>query len=194
MMQLVSFLAVGTGLLVLLLVAMRRQPSHAEGSAGELVTAKRTLESLQLGLLPAELVEQVFGRQDLAYISSIGSTKLTNLFMSERKRLALIWISQIRKQVRALKDFHVSRSRMFTHMSRWREFSIALDFAGLEIRCRVLQFLMQWRGPYAAPDFARRTALTAGRLCSVLDQSLAFLTPGIPAQLGSESGADGTTL
>jgi hypothetical protein len=194
MMQLVIFLAVGTGLLVLLLVAMLRQPSHAAGSAGELVTAKRTLESLQLGLLPAELVEQVFGRQDFAYVSSIGSDKLTNLFMSERKRLALMWIGQIRKQVRALKDFHVSRSRMFTHMSRWREFSIALDFAGLEIRCHVLELLMQWRGPYAATDFARRTALTAGRLCSILDQSLAFLTPGIPAHLGSESGADGTTL
>jgi len=194
MMQLVIFLAVGTGLLVLLLVAIRRQPSHAAGSAGELVTAKRTLESLQLGLLPADLVEQVFGRQDFAYISSIGSNELTDLFMSERKRLALMWIGQIRKQVRALKDFHVSRSRMFTHMSRWREFSIALDFAGLEIRCRVLQLLMRWRGPYAAPNFARRTATTAGRLCSVLDQCLAFLTPGTPARLGSESGADGTTL
>jgi hypothetical protein len=194
MMQLVIFLAVAIGLLVLLLVAMRRQPSHAAGSAGELVTAKRTLESLRLGLLPAELVEQVFGSQDFAYISSIGSNQLSNLFMAERKRLALMWIGQIRKQVRALKDFHISRSRMFTHMSRWREFSIAVDFASLEIRCYMLQLLLQWRGPYAVPDLARQTAMTAGRLCAVLDQSLAFLTPAVPARLGSESGMDGTTV
>jgi hypothetical protein len=193
MMQLVIFLAVAVGLLVLLLVAMRRQPSHAAGSAGELVTAKRTLESLQLGLLPTELVEQVFGQQDFAYISSIQSNELSKLFMAERKRLALMWIGKIRKQVRSLKHFHVSRSRMFTHMSRWREFSIALDFAGLETRCLVLQLLMQWRGPYAAPDFTRRTAMTAAQLCSALDQSLAFLTPAIPTRLGTESGADRTT-
>ena len=63
MMQLVIFLALAVGLLVLLLMATRRQPSHAAGSAGELVTAKKTLESLQLGLLPAELVDQILASE-----------------------------------------------------------------------------------------------------------------------------------
>jgi hypothetical protein len=192
MMQLAIFLAVAAGLLVLLLVALRRRPSDAAGSAGALVTAKRTLESLQFGLLPAELVGQVFGKRDLSYVETIGSNEIQNLFLAERKRLALRWIRGVRNQVRALKDFHVSRSRMFTQMSRWKELSLALDFAGLEVRCYVLQFLLQWRGPYAAPDFARKTAAAAGRVCSVMDQSLAFLTPSLPASLGTESGADET--
>jgi hypothetical protein len=194
MIQLVIFVAVALGLLVLLLMAMRRQPSHAAGSAGELVTAKRTLESLQIGLLPAELVDQIFGERDLTYVATIESHEIRSLFLSERKRLALTWIRRVRKQVRALKGFHVSRSRMFTQMSRRRELSLALDFAGLEGRCRVLQLLLLWRGPYAAPDFARRTAATAGRVCSTLDQSLAFLTPPIPVSLGSESDADGSMV
>ncbi len=194
MTQLVIFLAIAVGLLVLLLVAMRRQPAHAAGSAGELVTAKRTLESLQLGLLAPELVNQVFGRKDLSYIATIGSNEIRNLFLSERKHLALTWIRQVRRQVRALKDFHVSRSRMFTQMSRWKEFSLALDFASLEIQCDVLLFLLQWGGPYAAPNFARRTAALAGRVCSTLDQSFAFLTPPISASLARESEADGTLV
>ena len=194
MIQLIIFLAVAVGLLVLLLVAMRRQPSRAEGSAGELVTAKKTLESLQLGLLPAKIVERIFGQRDLTYVASIGSNEIRGLFLSERKRLALTWIGRVRKQVRALKDFHVSRSRMFTQMSRWKEFSLALDFARLEIHCRILQLMLEWRGPYAAPNFARRTAAKAGRLCSVLDQSLAFLTPSIPASLRSEPGAGRTVI
>lgn len=192
MTQLVTFLAIAVGLLVLLLVAMRRQPAHAAGSAGELVSAKKTLESLQLGLLPSELVEQLFGQRDLAYVEAMGSTEIRNLFLSERKHLALTWIRQVRRQVRALKDFHVSRSRMFTQMSRGKEFSLALDFASLEIQCDVLLFLLRWGGPYAAPDFARRIAATAGRVCSTLDQSLAFLTASISASLASESEADGT--
>ena len=194
MMQLIIFLAVVVGLLVLLVVAMRRQPARAAGSAGELVTAKKTLESLQSGLLPSELVEQVFGQRDLAYIEKMGSKGIRDLFLSERERLALMWIRMVRRQVRALKEFHVSRSRMFTQMSWWKEFSLAVDFTGLEIRCGILHFLLQWRGVYAAPDFARRTAAAAGRVCSTLDQSLAFLTPSIPVSLGAESDADGSMV
>src|SRR5579864_2602548 len=137
MTQLVTFLAIAVGLLVLLLVAMRRQPAHAAGSAGELVSAKKTLESLQLGLLPSELVEQLFGQRDLAYVEAMGSAEIRNLFLSERKHLALTWIRQVRRQVRALKDFHVSRSRMFTQMSRGKEFSLALDFASRSEERRV---------------------------------------------------------
>jgi hypothetical protein len=194
MTQFVIFLSVVVGLLVLLLVAMRRQPARAAGSAGELVTAKKTLESLQSGLLPPELVEQVFGQRDLAYVEKMGSKDIRDLFLSERKQLALTWIRMVRRQVRALKDFHVSRSRMFTQMSWWKEFSLALDFASLEIRCAILQILMRWRGAYAAPDFARRTAAAAGRVCSTLDQSLAFLTPSIPVSMGTESDADGSMV
>ena len=194
MTQLVIFLAVAVGLLVLLVVAMRRQPARAAGSAGDLVTAKRTLESLQLGLLPPELVERVFGQRDLAYVETMGSRDIRDLFLSERKRLAVTWIRRVRRQIRELKDFHVSRSRMFTHMSWRKEFSLAIDFAGLEVRCGVLHFLLRWRGAYAAPDFARRTAAAAGRTCSILDQSLAFLTPSIPVSLEAESDADGSMV
>lgn len=194
MTQLVIFLAVVAGLLVLLLVAMRRQPARAAGSAGELVTAKKTLESLQSGLLPAELVEQVFGQRDLAYVETTRSKDIRDLFLLERKHLAVTWIRRVRRQVHALRDFHVSRSRMFTQMSWWKEFSLALDFVVLEVRCKMLQFLLQWRGAYAAPDFARRTAAAAGRVCSTLDQSLAFLTPSIPVSLGTESDADGSMV
>jgi hypothetical protein len=194
MTQLVIFVAVAVGLVVLLLIAIRRQPTHAAGSAGELVSAKKTLESLQLGLLPPELVEQVFGQRDLAYVETMGSKEIRDLFLSERKRLALTWARRVRRQARALKDFHVSRSRMFTHMSRWKEFSLALDFATLEVRCEVLQVLLEWRGAHAAPDFARRTAAKAGRVCSTLDRSLGFLTPPIPVSLGTESDADGSIV
>ena len=194
MIQLVIFLAVAVALLLLLLVAMHRQPAHAAGSAGELVTAKKTLESLQHGLLPAELVEQIFGQRDLTYVSTIESNEIRDLFLAERKRLAVTWIRRVREQVRALKDFHTARSRMFTQMGRWKEFSLALDFARLGIRCRVLQLMLQWRGPYAAPDFARRTAAEAGQACFVLSKSLAFLNASTPASLASESGSEWMVL
>jgi hypothetical protein len=152
------------------------------------------LVSLQVGLLSTELVEQVFGQRDLAYVQEMGAKDIRDLFLSERKHLALAWVRGVRRQVRALKDFHISRSRMFIQMSWWKEFSLAVDFASLEIRCEVLQFLLQWRGAYAAPDFARRTATAAGRVCSILEQSLAFLRPPIPVSLGTESDPGGSMV
>jgi len=183
MIQLIPFVAVGAGLLILLLLVLLRPSAPAEGSAGALVAAKRTLESLQLGLLPAGLVEQLFGQGDLSYISSIGSKDLNNLFLAERKRLALAWIGKVREEIGVLKEFHVSQARMFSQMSRWTEISVALEFADLEFQCRVLQLLMRWRGPYAAPNLVRRAAATAERLCAGIDQSLAFLTPRLPTSV-----------
>ena len=151
MIQLIIFLAVVAALLVLLVVAMRRQPTRAAGSAGELVTAKKTLESLQSGLLPPELVEQVFGQRDLAYVEKMGSKDIRDLFLSERERLALMWIRMVRRQVRALKEFHVSRSRMFTKMSWWKEFSLAVDFTVLRSDAGSCIFCCNGAGPTLHP-------------------------------------------
>ncbi len=194
MIQLLFLIAVGAGLLALLYVVMRRTPTAAEGSGGALVAAKHSLQALQGGLLPAESIGRVFGRHDLAYIESLGSRELRDLFLTERKRLALLWIGEVREQVDGLKHFHTRRSRLFAHMSRRTELSLALDFVNLQVQTRVLQMLMQWQGPYAAPSLVRRTASRAAGICATLDESLAFLTPALPANFGSSSGADGTTV
>jgi hypothetical protein len=194
MTELLLFTAVGAGLLLLLVLVLRRPPAPAEGGAEALVAAKRSLHALQHGLLPIELVDRIFGKQDLEYVGSLDSGPVRDLFMKERKRLALAWVDQVRRQISGLRDFHTRRSRMFARMSRWTELSVGLDFADLQIQCRALHLVLQWRGPYAAPQLVRRTASTAAGLCAVLDKSLAFLTPAVPKRLGDDSGADAAAL
>jgi hypothetical protein len=185
---LILFIAIGAGLLLLALrfLVMRRSPVAPVGAAGALVAAKRTLAALETGLLPADSVERVFGRQDVEYVESLGSTEIRELFLTERKRLALLWIREVRKQVGALKEFHTRQARLFANLSRRTEFSIAIDFAYLQIQCAILEQMIQWRGPYAAPHFVRRTSSRAAGLCRVLDKSLAFLTPALATGPGSE--------
>jgi hypothetical protein len=189
MIQLASFIAVGLGLLILLFLATRRRPMAAEGSAGALVAAKRSLQALQVGLLPVELIDRIFGKGDLKYVSMLGSREIQDLFEDERKRLALAWVGQVREQIRNLRNFHTRQSRMFARMSRRTELSVALNFAELQFRCRLLELMLRWRGPYAAPYLVRSTATAAGGLCSVFDRSLAFLTPSIAEGLPNDSGA-----
>jgi hypothetical protein len=190
MIQLGLFVGIGLGFLILLLLVMRRPATAAEGSAGALVAAKRTLQDLQTSLLPEDLIDRVFGKRDAEYVTSLGSKNVLDLFMVERKRLALAWVGQVREQLLSLKEFHTRRSRMLANMSRATEISIALNFVELQIQCRVLRLLLQWRGPYAAPQLVRKTASTAAGLCAVFDKSLAFLTPAFPAGMSDDSDAN----
>jgi len=190
MIQLLLFIAVAAGLLILVVLVLRRPAVPAEGSAGALVEAKRTLDSLQLDLLPHEVVDRMFGSRDLAYVKSLGSQDLSDLFVAERKRLALAWIVSVQRQVAVLREFHVSRARMFTQMSRLKEVSVALEFVVVDFRCHALRMLIRWRGAYAAPNLVRRTATTAGRVCAVVDQSLSFLTPRLSSPHATETGRD----
>lgn len=194
MIQLALFIAIGLGFLILLFLVMRRPATAPEGSAGALVAAKRTLQDLQADLLPEDLIDRIFGTRDLEYVTSIGSKNVQDLFMVERKRLALQWVSQVREQLLSLKEFHTRRSRMFANMSRATEISIALNFAELQVRCRVLRLLLEWRGPYAAPHLVRKTASTAAGLCAVFDKSLAFLTPAFPDGMPDDSNPDAAAV
>jgi hypothetical protein len=194
MIQLLLFITIGVGLLLLLLIVLRRPSAPAAGGAKALVGARQSLKLLQRGLLPSEMIDRIFGREDLEFVEALESPEIRELFTAERKRLALVWVRQLRGQIQSLKDFHTRRSRLYASMSRKTELTVALDFADLQVRCRVLQTLLQWRGPYAAPRLVRRTAAAAAGLCVVLDSSLAFLTPAMAEPLSIDSGADSTAV
>ncbi len=190
MIQLGLFIAISVGFLVLLFLVMRRPAETVVGSAGGMVAARRSVQELQTGLLPNDLIERIFGNADLEYVSATGSPRALELFMGERKRLAQAWVRQVRDEVLRLKEFHTRQSRMFADASLATEISIAFNFAELQVQCRVLQLLLQWRGPYAAPYLVRKTATRAAGLCAVFDRSLAFLTPALSDGTTDDSEAD----
>lgn len=175
MIQMVLFVLVGIALLASLVsLACRRK---VEGGSVELVQAHRALNTLQAGLLPADLVARVFDRADLDYVESEGSAEIRDLFMAERRHVALLWVNRVRKQVLSLKRFHLGSSRFYAELNLRTEFSLAVDFARLLFACRLLQAFVYLRGPYAAPRFVGAMAATATRVCNVSQKSLAFLTP-----------------
>jgi hypothetical protein len=185
--QLILFVALGVGLLVLLYFFARRTESRAEGGAQALVEARQALSSLQTGLLPAGLIKRVFAENDLYFVASTAGAKVQELFLRERKRLALSWVAQVRRQVLSLKHFHSGQSRLYASLSVRTEVALALSFASLLILCRVLQAIFYVRGPYAAPRMVGIAITAAGKVCTVSEQSLAFLTRTPAAMLGHDS-------
>jgi len=176
--QLLFFVLIGVALLASLLLIGRRGSVRAGGDSGALLEARRALDSLQAGLLPEELVQRIFARDDLDYLSSSAAPKaVRDLFVSERKRVALSWISQVRCQISSLKRFHVGAARSYARLGMRTELKLACHFAALLVACRALRLAVYVGGPYAAPRMVGATAAAAASICTISEQSLAFLNP-----------------
>jgi hypothetical protein len=78
--------------------------------------------------------------------------------------------------VLSLKQFHSGQSRLYARLDVRTEVALALSFASLLILCRVLQATFYVRGPYAAPRVVGIAITAAGKVCTVSENSLAFLT------------------
>ena len=190
MIQLVLSLFVGLALSVSLYFLARRAKPSAEGSARQLRDARQTLDSLQFGLLPNDLVERIFAREDLEYVLSAASPDIHSLFLTDRKNIALAWVGRVRSEVLDLMRFHRGHARLHVRLSFSTEIRMALNFAGLLTACRLLQITFYLRGPYAAPGMVRTAAAAAGRVCSISENSLAFLNvKGVdPLESGAARG------
>jgi hypothetical protein len=182
--QLIFFLSIGALLFASLFFLARRNP-RPEGSSGALIEARQALTALQSGLLPVEMVRRIFAQEDLEYIRSEAPKPVRELFMEERKKIALFWVDQVRTQIRSLRRFHRGAARSYARLNPRLEMELALWFAGLMGACSLLHLLVYVRGPYAAPRMVGAMANAASRTCKISEQSLAFLNA---AQVGVLSG------
>ena len=187
MIQMIIFVIVGAGLLIILYLFALRTDPKAEGGAQALLEARDAVASLRTGLLPAELVARVFAQDDLDFVSESGY-RVQEMFRKERKRIALSWVAQLRRQVLNLKEFHSGQSRLYARLDIRSEIFLALNFASLLTLCRVLQVLFYLRGPHAARNLVGSAILAAGKVCTVSERSLAFLTPAERGGFRSSAG------
>lgn len=176
MIALVFFSLIGAGLLLLLVVVVRRS-GRAEGSGQALVDARQALQALQDELLPHDLVERIFAKQDFDFVTSSTALPVQALFVRERKTVAISWAQQVHAGVLRLMNFHLGQARFYAQLSPATEMRLAMNFAALLFACRVMQLALYLRGPFAVPGMVGRTVGNAARLCEASEKSLAFLEP-----------------
>ena len=194
MTALIIYLLIGVGLFIFLIALARRKRVPVEGCGQGFVEAQHALRTLRSGLLPANLIERIFGRGDLEYVTAETSPEIRKLFLAERKRISLIWARRMRLEIRNLMRFHLGYSRFQAKMSLDTELRLALDFVLLLLACRTLQFLLFCRGPYGAPAMVEVAVGAAARVCSVSEKSLAFLNPLASGTLPNETASGGAAI
>jgi hypothetical protein len=188
--SLIFFVGIGVLLFLSLFFLARRNP-RTEGVSGALVEARQALGALQAGLLPSTLVKRVFASEDWDYVRSEAPKPVRQMFLEERKRIAILWVNQVRDQVRNLRRFHRGAARHYAQLNPRMEMELAFRFATLSAACRALHAIVYVGGPYAAPRMVGAMADAAARACEISEQSLSFLNA---AQLGVLSSASKGTL
>ncbi len=191
MIQLVFSLLVGAGFLFLLYSFWRRDHSGAEGGAQALLDAQSAVSALQGDLLPPELIGRIFAKEDFEFVVSTTPAGIHELFLHERKKIAVSWVRQVRSQIVNLRRFHLGHSRFYARLSLRTELSLALEFSVLLLECRILEALLHFRGPYAFPRMVGGTVTAAARVCGVSAKSLSFLKIENPSTAGNGSARDG---
>ncbi len=175
MIALILSLLVGGGLLGILVLLARRANPPVEGSAQNLVEARQTLDMVQLGLLPRDLVERIFATRDLEYVTRVAPPGVQRAFLRERKRIAIAWVGRLRSSFVRLMRLHRTQARVYPHLSLRKEIALGLNFVALLATCSVLQIVFRLRGPYAAPRMLETATAAAARVCMISEESLAFL-------------------
>jgi hypothetical protein len=191
--QLILFLLVAAMLFSSLYLLLRRD-SRAKGRAQDLLEARQALNALQNGLLPNEILGRIFAKEDLGYITSEASPCVHELFLEERKRIALSWLDQVRRQLLSLRHFHSGSASLYRELDCRTEIRLAVEFAALQSTCRALQFVLYLRGPYAAPRMVEATAAAAAKVCGISQKSLAFPEPARLAVIADSSSGDRASL
>lgn len=186
MIQLIALTVLGA-LLITSLYSFLRAGRRTEGSSGAIVEAKQALNALQGGLLPPALVARIFAKDDLEYVVSETPKGIQELFLRERKAIALGWVSGVQERVLSLRRFHLGSARFHAGLSFQTELGLAVRFSALLFACRTLQLLLYVRGPYAAPRMVGSTVAAAARICEVSAVSLGFLAPAYATSAGERA-------
>jgi hypothetical protein len=184
--QLILFVTLGAGFLFSLYLFARRG-SHVEGSAQDVFKARQALMALQSGLLPPEMVERIFAKSDYEYVMAGSDHSIRELFLAERRKIALLWVNQIRQQVLNLRQFHLGSARFYSRLSMRTETKLGFEFFTLLCICRTLQIALYLRGPYAAPRMVGRATAAAARVCDISQKSMSFVKAAQLDALGDDS-------
>jgi len=168
MIGVLTLIAIGLLLMGLLPVLLRRTDSTEdersfESLDGSLAGFMRFQERRKV------IVDRIFGCEDWDFVLSHGSKDARRLFLIERKRIDLCWISEIRDQARAAMRFHVAHAARSRKLLPLLELRLALDYFSIRLKCELIALVLMLRGPVALRRMAGQVSHLAEQLRNLLE-------------------------
>jgi len=123
------------------------------------------------------LLDRCLSAQDLAFISSFESRALLRLFLRERRRLAVAWLRQTRREAQRLLRLHVRSVRYAADLRPGAEVKLFLA-AGLFLMVYgTMLAIVSWYGPLRTRRFLESVQGLAGVLSRLGER----IATGIPS-------------
>jgi len=177
MSETLILLAIGLLLFGLLTVLLRRTESTGD---------ERFTQSYD-GSLPAllrfedrrkEILERIFGSEDWNFVLGHASREIRQLFLFERKQIALSWLSEIRSEARAAMHFHVSHAGKSKKLLPMLELKLAVDYLSIRLKCGLIALVLLLRGPVALRRMVGHASHLSDQLRGLLE--VALQTDAVP--------------
>jgi hypothetical protein len=184
-MDLTLIVVTGGALLLLLLIAWRR------GTADDFPAAHDRSDSMEYRVhLPERaLLDRCLAREDEEFVAGLRSARLLSLLLRERRRLALGWLRQTRREASRLYRLHVRSVRHAADLQPASEMKL-LSAVGLFLFiCGMMMGMVWLSGPLRTRRLLQAVAAQADLLSHLGDRIAANVAPQLMPQLGAISGS-----
>lgn len=139
-------LIVGGLLLILLLLLGTRGVSAARGLSS-IADLPLHEDAAEVAPCPPEFALKIFSRTDWEFASATKSPKIEELFRSERKAVALLWVRQTSAAIQRIMREHAETARRSADLEFTTEVKLALLYGELMLLCGALFLAIQSAGP-----------------------------------------------
>jgi hypothetical protein len=181
MMDLTLIIVTGGALLLLLLVAWRR------GAADDFAAIHDRPESTEYRVhLPERaLLDRCLAREDEEFVSGLRSPRLLSLLFRERRRLALGWLRQTRREASRLYRLHVHSVRHATDLQPASEMKLLSALGLFLFICGMMMGMVWLSGPLRTRRLLHAGAAQADLLSHLGDRIAAYVAPQLMPHLGA---------
>lgn len=123
----------------------------------------------------------IFEQGDWQFIRET-APELSEAFLNERKRLALLWVFQARGRASKVMEIHRVAVRENAELRAATEMKLAAEYWQLWCLCSLLQLMIATRGPFKTQRMAQFVTESAGRFWTAYDSVLAPLKDSLHPQ------------
>jgi hypothetical protein len=125
---------------------------------------------------PESFVSRVFSRGDWEFVRGLDAHGIERLFRRERKKVALVWVSQTSMMIRKVMREHAEAARQSTNLEFTTELNILAQFMMLMIVCGMLSVAIAAAGPLFLGGLAHFAQRLSQRVAKV-QESLQAAAP-----------------
>jgi hypothetical protein len=184
MMDLTLIVVTCAALLLLLLIAWRR--STADDFAA--IHDRSESTEYRVHLPERALLDRCLAREDEEFVAELRSPRLLSLLQRERRRLALGWLRQTRREASRLYRLHVRCVRHAADLQPGSEMKLLSALGLFLFICGMMMGMVWLSGPLRTRTLLQAVSAQADLLSRLGDRIAAYVAPQLMPELGAIPG------